>query len=118
MTCSVRISGLFIAAVRPERLSEADCSVDWVDTVDTVERRHTTTTAAATADYSVHSVDTVERRHTITTVAATATVDCSEDSVDTVERPRMATRGINGYGQPNGGGSMLSPCFAVCPITE
>src|ERR1039458_5011667 len=45
MICSVRISGHSVAAVQVDRLPPADCSVDWVDTV---ECPRTTTTADAT----------------------------------------------------------------------
>ena len=38
MTCSVRISGRYTAVARQARRLEADCSVDWADSVDIAER--------------------------------------------------------------------------------
>src|SRR5271156_3854216 len=91
MTCSVRISGPSIAAVRLGRRSEVDCS-DWAAKVDTVGRQRTTTTAAATATAgcSVDLMDSAKRLPT-TTAVATATADCSAHSAEIAERLRSAT---------------------------
>src|ERR1017187_9375954 len=91
MICSVRISGHSVAAVQVDRLPPADCSVDWVDTV---ECPRTTTTADTTAaDTTAVTASLTAQARRLRRCFSNSSGNCASDPFLTTTAPRLLPAG-------------------------